>query len=191
MEQGLDNLMLNYNAQMANAWKDWFAPEANSKSNLNSILIWYHNTGSGETVNYELQNTLKNDFDAEHESPAEGKDNYILYADEFDKANDHLIALNGDFFAGAKSIEYNINTYRENLKSYVIRKINEDLGEEGFTNIKAWNIKKEMLNEEMLNEIADQAVDVITFKLSDNYINSSADFSNNVLNQYKLYCEHL
>ena len=191
MEQGLDNLMLNYNAQMANAWKDWFDTEANSKSNLNSILIWYHNTGSGETVNYELQNTLKNDFDAEHESPAEDKDNYILYADEFDKANDRLIALNGDFFAGAKSIEYNINTYRENLKSYVIRKINEDLGEEGFTNIKAWNIKKEMLNEEMLNEIADQAVDVITFKLSDNYINSSADFSNNVLNQYKLYCEHL
>ena len=186
MEKGLDNLMLQYNSMVMDAWKNWFEAADNSDPNLRSILVWFDNDKGVSKV----QNTLMNGFDEKHNRSDEYNDPYTLYADEFDTSNDRLISFNEDFFEGAKTIIFNINTYHDELKNYIKTKIAAELKEET-DNMRRWDMPDGIFTDAYLNEIANNTIDMITFKLSNKVINSSSEFSNNVLNQYNLYCDHL
>ena len=192
MENGLNELMRQYEAKLTDQLINWFksnsVSDEDGTSNPYSILVWYDCESKNGPC--QLQNTLMNGFDSEHERSAEYNDNYTLYADEFDINNDRLISLSGTFFDDV-DIDYDADSYRVLLKLYIFDKINEEFDDKGDTGIKAWNINRDMLDDNFLDEITESAVDIITFKLSNNVINESADFSSKILNQYNLYCQHL
>ncbi|MBQ6478628.1 MAG: hypothetical protein IJI44_04580 [Erysipelotrichaceae bacterium] len=205
MENSMDELMRQYNAMLTDSLKAWnshiLSGEAENGYQMDfyKVVLWYKciNPDPYETeLKYELQQTIANDVDYEH-NRLSSKDPYTIFRDDFGEGFDRfdkVLVLDERFFPQEGEISWNVNTFRKDLKEYISRKLYRYVGNpEVFPTMKPMNLDYYDFeeNRSLYEEIAEEAANRIIYKICYNQMNKSSDFPTKVVKQFKEYCTHL
>jgi len=210
IEDKMDELLRQYNVLLLDSMKEWVeyrTEEARHKGNVdtNKVIIWYRCTNPPDvdsmqdwTGEYELQATDANEFSQSKSTEVPFPDPYVIYADQYDSRVDKYVILDSTFFPAAGEMPWDVNMYRDNLKSYIKNRINGYFDAKDFSHFTAWNFyafteygDDAERTPELVDEIAENAVDQIVFRVCSNSVNSSSDFASKAVLQFKEYCTHL
>lgn len=175
METGMDDLMTTFNSKMLDGMQGWCAAETPEARKVNgvdngSLVLLYSPADEGYSLEYGKGNGLPGDLSDEA----------------------RYLVLGPELLPGA--ISWNVNSYRDTIKTAIIENIRAKTSEEDYAftagNFPAFENPDE-LSDELLDEIADDAVNLLVYRVSAAELNRSSGFSLEVQQKFLLYCSHL
>ena len=96
--------------------------------------------GTGDPE-YELKIVRANGFDHDHKRDELSKPSpYIIYADDFDNKYDRGLVIDESLLPTSADIDFNIDTYREDLAGIIETKLTEAFKNQEYSRLKTWNI---------------------------------------------------
>ena len=204
MENRMDELIRQYNSLMTDDLKAWnngtlaATAENGYQMDFYKVVIWYKcvNPDGEDGRQYELQQNFANDVDYKHDRN-KSSDPYIIYRNDFgDQFEDYdkVLVLDERFFPKEGEIIWNVNTFRNDLKEYIEKKLWLYIGNpDVFPQLKPLNLDYYDFEEDrgLYDEIAEEAANRIIYKISYSEINESSDFPSRVVKQFREYCAHL
>ncbi|MCF0123815.1 MAG: S-layer homology domain-containing protein [Ruminiclostridium sp.] len=175
MEDGLDNLMTQYNGMLLNGMQNWClnkTEDARTKDGTDNarILLHYEKIGGEYRLKYTTENEEPSDF-----SPA-----------------DRYLELSPDFLPA--KLTWNVNNYRAAIESFISQKIREteDFSVFACGNFPAFTEEgAEELTDELIAQVAEDAVNVLLYRVTAAEVNKDATFSLQVVRQFSNYCKYL
>ena len=175
--------------------------EAGNSMNMYKIVIWYKCTNADAVTydnaqpEYQIQQTTANGVDYEHERRQVAKpDPYTIYKDDLDMKYDRCLCLDESFFPEPDD-DWNINTYRSKLWTAIRREVEKAVYDEGgrLERFHPYNFTYYDFVEDrsLLDEVTDEAINRIVYKIAYSKINASSDFPTKVIKAFKEYCSHV
>ena len=181
MEKGLDKDLNEYQAKIINGLKAWYENRTDSarltkKVDNNSIVMLYVKDGNDYRLIYNPYNEIPKDF------PSDGR--YII--------------LKGD--AVPKNLEWNVNTYTEDLEAELATNIRNNLAHKNFSVFETKNYpfltpegapqyidQGPMLE---IKKIAKDAASSLIYHITSAEVNKDANFTKNLIQDYNNYVDH-
>lgn len=178
MENGMDQLMTMYNSKLLNGMQDWClnrtddARTGDGIDNSSIVLRYVMKSGRYELV-YSAENSVPSDF-----SPT-----------------DRYLVLTSDFFPS--KMNWNVNTFRQTISEYIEAKIKEYVSSEDYESFECGHYPAftkegiDRLTDDVIRRTADDAVNVLLYRVAAAEINKDAEYSLNVEQQFDNYLKHL
>lgn len=175
MEEGLDKLMTDYNSLMLTGMQLWCKNEGNARNtngiDSRSLVLAYKKDGSTYALIYNTDNGTPT-------SATPG---------------DRVLVLDESLLP--TQVSWNVNTYRSSIKTAIINNMKTRLGREGAAAFETANFPEfaegGTATDALLNQLAEDAVDLLTYRVAATQINKDSAFSLQVQRQFSNYCTHL
>ncbi len=175
MEKGLDDLIIQYNSFMLKGIQSWCQNEGKARlvngMDNTCLVLAYDNTENGYKLIYSKDNGRPE---------SAGEDSRIL-------------VLDSDILP--QQLSWNVNTYRESIKAEIVKNMKDKIASDGFSAFDAENFPAfetgKGLTDELLGELAEDAVDLLTYRVTAAQMNMDSLFSLQVVQQFSNYCTHL
>lgn len=181
LEKGLDKDISDYQAKIINGLKDWYENRTDEarltkKVDNNTIVMLYVKDGDDYRLIYNPYNEIPKDF------PEDGR--YII--------------LKGD--AVPKNLDWNVNTYTQDLESAISTNIRNNLTQRNFSVFETKNYS--FLTPEgapkyidqgptlEIQKLAKDAASTLIYHITSAEVNKDATFTKNLIQDYKNYVEH-
>lgn len=175
MEDGLDNLMTQYSSKMRTGLQLWCRNEGQARivdgMDNTSLVLAYDNSKNGYKLIYTRDNGRPE---------LAGEDARIL-------------VLDSDILP--QKLSWNVNTYRESIKTAIVENIKDKIAADGLSSFSFENFPVfetgDGLTDELLYELAEDAVNLLTYRVTSAQVNADSVFSLQVVRQFTNYCTHL
>lgn len=177
-ETGMDDLMTEYSAVLLDGLRRWCVNQSEDSRTEdgmdNSKIIVLYRQEDGEFIpTYSAQNGIPADF------PDDGR--YLILSEDF----------------LPESVSWNINTYREVIQTTIAEQINAAVQAGEFDRFSCGNFPEfteegaEELTQELIDQVAEDAVNTLSYRIACTEVNRSAAFSLRVRDAFRNYCSHL
>ncbi|MCQ2427804.1 MAG: hypothetical protein MJ137_05320, partial [Clostridia bacterium] len=172
MEDGMDKLITHYNSMMLKGLQLWCQNEGNTRSangmDNTSICLCYEKADGDYKLIYTTQNGLP------------------------DSASEDTRVLVLDGSVLPQSISWNVNTYRDSIKKAIVSRLKEKdvlaaLQVRNFPEL----VSDTEPDENLLSQIAEDAINLLTYRITACQVNEDPEFALQVLSQFSNYCSHL
>lgn len=175
METGLDDLITQYNSKMLTGLQSWCKNDGQDRivydiDNI-CLVLAYDKSENGYDLIYSKDNGRPE---------LAGKDARIL-------------VLGSDTLP--QKLSWNVNTYRESIRTAIVKNIKEKIAAEGLSSFSTENFPAfetgDGLTDELLSELAEDAVNLLTYRVTAAQINLDPAFSLQIVRRFSNYCTHL
>lgn len=175
MEESLDKLMTDYNSLMLTGMQLWCKNEGSARNangiDSRSLVLAYKKDGS----NYALI------YNADNGTPSSAT------------PGDRVLVLDENLLP--TQVSWNVNTYRSIIKTAIVNNMKTRLGRGGGAAFETANFPEfaegGTVSDALLNQLAEDAVDLLTYRVAATQINKDSSFSLQVQRQFSNYCTHL
>ena len=216
MESSMDELMNNYDSMMLNHIRDWieFKKEGARQSGTDNVrtdmVIAYYKaqlkTNVDDPLNDGVEHSLidsvftpitANNIEPDiYKSQVDWPDPFTMYADDINQTYDKFLILDDTFLPESGKIRWNVNTYRDDLKTFFKDKLNAlresaQAGSVDESHVKEYNMDIQNWSDDDIDTYADGIVDSLMYRVNYLMVNESADFAKDVQKQFGEYCKHL
>ena len=174
MEKTMDQHMTEFDSMRIDAMKSWCRnvdADARSKDGVvnTRVTLLYETGEAGEKLRLTAANGVPKDFD--------GK----------------ILVLSEDFLP--QSLDWNVNTYREQIIEYITGKINEALESGNFDAFESVNFPEFAAggapSKELIDLVANDAFDTILYRALAAELNRSSVFVKQLIKDFTDYCTHI
>ena len=207
MEDSMDECIRLYDNKLMDGMKAWTEDKTESARQedpdeliTDKVVLVYRANGELRPDKdlhdvYEMVPNAVNFIDWHHaRKDVEYPDPYTMYSEEL--GTNKYIIMDNTFLPGKGDITWALNTYRERIANFIYDKLlawkeEAHKGHFDWDHMDVKGISPAEIPDSQLREIAEDAVDEITYRVVTYEINKSADFSTRVYKEFGEYCDHL